>query len=129
VTPQVFQFIGPSNDGRRHGRGTYLLIINVRNQMIIPLIQAKYAKIKLAVGKEGADKKLQQSAYVSFVTQLKEIPQLAKMTFTTFTSAVQEKADSEQEGASGPPPAQAGAVGGDGVASQTTRETEEGTRK
>jgi hypothetical protein len=24
VTPQVFQFIGPSNDGRRHGRGTYL---------------------------------------------------------------------------------------------------------
>jgi hypothetical protein len=27
VTPQVFQFIGPSNDGRRHGRGTYLFII------------------------------------------------------------------------------------------------------
>jgi hypothetical protein len=24
VTPQVFQFIGPSNDGRRQGRGTYL---------------------------------------------------------------------------------------------------------
>jgi hypothetical protein len=24
VTPQVFQFIGPSNDGRMHGRGTYL---------------------------------------------------------------------------------------------------------
>jgi hypothetical protein len=28
VTPQVFQFIGPSNDGRRHGRGTYLLCID-----------------------------------------------------------------------------------------------------
>jgi hypothetical protein len=27
VTPQVFQFIGPSNDGRRHGRGTYLFIL------------------------------------------------------------------------------------------------------
>jgi hypothetical protein len=27
VTPQVFQFIGPSNDGRRHGRGTYLLYL------------------------------------------------------------------------------------------------------
>jgi hypothetical protein len=26
VTPQVFQFIGPSNDGRRHGRGTYLFV-------------------------------------------------------------------------------------------------------
>jgi hypothetical protein len=26
VTPQVFQFIGPSNDGQRHGRGTYLLM-------------------------------------------------------------------------------------------------------
>jgi hypothetical protein len=25
VTPQVFQFIGPSNKSRRHGRGTYLL--------------------------------------------------------------------------------------------------------
>jgi hypothetical protein len=24
VTPQVFQFIGPSNESRRHGRGTYL---------------------------------------------------------------------------------------------------------
>jgi hypothetical protein len=24
VTPKVFKFIGPSNDGRRHGRGTYL---------------------------------------------------------------------------------------------------------
>jgi hypothetical protein len=29
VTPQVFQFIGPSNDGRRHGRGTYLLVSNL----------------------------------------------------------------------------------------------------
>jgi hypothetical protein len=27
VTPQVFQFIGPSKDGRRHGRGTYLFFI------------------------------------------------------------------------------------------------------
>jgi hypothetical protein len=27
VTTQVFQFIGPSNDGRRHGRGTYLLML------------------------------------------------------------------------------------------------------
>jgi hypothetical protein len=27
VTPQVFQFIGPSNDGRRHGRGTYLFCL------------------------------------------------------------------------------------------------------
>jgi hypothetical protein len=27
VTPQVFQFIGPSNDGRRHGRGTYLFSV------------------------------------------------------------------------------------------------------
>jgi hypothetical protein len=26
VTPQVFQFIGPSNDGRRHGRGTHLFV-------------------------------------------------------------------------------------------------------
>jgi hypothetical protein len=26
VTPQVLQFIGPSNDGRRHGRGTYLFV-------------------------------------------------------------------------------------------------------
>jgi hypothetical protein len=27
VRPQVFQFIGPSNDGRRHGRGTYLFLL------------------------------------------------------------------------------------------------------
>jgi hypothetical protein len=26
VTPKVFQFIGPSNDGRRHGRGTFLFM-------------------------------------------------------------------------------------------------------
>jgi hypothetical protein len=26
VTPNVFQYIGPSNVGRRHGRGTYLLV-------------------------------------------------------------------------------------------------------
>jgi hypothetical protein len=25
VTLKVFKLIGPSNDGRRHGRGTYLL--------------------------------------------------------------------------------------------------------
>jgi hypothetical protein len=25
VTPKVFKFIGPCKDGRRHGRGTYLL--------------------------------------------------------------------------------------------------------
>jgi hypothetical protein len=29
VTPQVFQFIGPSNDGQRHGRGTYLFYTDV----------------------------------------------------------------------------------------------------
>jgi hypothetical protein len=28
VTLKVFKLIGPSNDGRRHGRGTYLLIPN-----------------------------------------------------------------------------------------------------
>jgi hypothetical protein len=27
VTPNVFQFIGQSNDSRRHGRGTYFIII------------------------------------------------------------------------------------------------------
>jgi hypothetical protein len=27
VTPQVFKFIGPSNDSRRHGRGTYLFVM------------------------------------------------------------------------------------------------------
>jgi hypothetical protein len=27
VTPKVFKFSGPSNDGRRHGRGTYLFIL------------------------------------------------------------------------------------------------------
>jgi hypothetical protein len=26
VTLKVFKLIGPSNDGRRHGRGTYLLL-------------------------------------------------------------------------------------------------------
>jgi hypothetical protein len=26
VTPKVFKFIGPYNDCRRHGRGTYLFI-------------------------------------------------------------------------------------------------------
>jgi hypothetical protein len=26
VTLKVFKLIGPSNDGRRHGRGTYLFI-------------------------------------------------------------------------------------------------------
>jgi hypothetical protein len=28
VTSKVFQLIGPSNDGRRHGRGTYLYILH-----------------------------------------------------------------------------------------------------
>jgi hypothetical protein len=40
VTPQVFQFIGPSNDGRRHGRGTYLFLI-VFNRTRVCLISAK----------------------------------------------------------------------------------------
>jgi hypothetical protein len=26
VTPNVFQFIGPSNDGRKHGRATYMFL-------------------------------------------------------------------------------------------------------
>jgi hypothetical protein len=26
VTLKVFKLIGPSNDGRRHGRGTYLFV-------------------------------------------------------------------------------------------------------
>jgi hypothetical protein len=26
VTLKVFKLIGPSNDGRRHGRGTYLFL-------------------------------------------------------------------------------------------------------
>jgi hypothetical protein len=32
MTPQVFQFIGPSNDGRRHGRGTYLFVFGNSRQ-------------------------------------------------------------------------------------------------
>jgi hypothetical protein len=27
VTPKVFKFIGPSKDGQRHGRGTYLFFL------------------------------------------------------------------------------------------------------
>jgi hypothetical protein len=30
VTPNVFKFIGPSNDGRRHGRGIYLFDMKIR---------------------------------------------------------------------------------------------------
>jgi hypothetical protein len=29
VTLKVFKLIGPSNDGRRHGRGTYLFIYDL----------------------------------------------------------------------------------------------------
>jgi hypothetical protein len=29
VTPKVFKFIGPSNDSRRHGRGTYLFVLSL----------------------------------------------------------------------------------------------------
>jgi hypothetical protein len=32
VTLKVFKLIGPSNDGRRHGRGTYLLTLDKGNQ-------------------------------------------------------------------------------------------------
>jgi hypothetical protein len=34
VTPQVFQFIGPSNESRRHGRGTYLFKMIAKNPSI-----------------------------------------------------------------------------------------------
>jgi hypothetical protein len=35
VTPQVFPFIGPSNDGRRHGRGTYLFCMLPMHDTIV----------------------------------------------------------------------------------------------
>jgi hypothetical protein len=39
-TPKVMKFIGPSNDGRRHGRGTYLFLL----QMYRPLTPATQPK-------------------------------------------------------------------------------------
>jgi hypothetical protein len=33
VTLKVFKLIGPSNDGRRHGRGTYLFRAELRLNM------------------------------------------------------------------------------------------------
>jgi hypothetical protein len=36
VTPQVFQCIGPSNDGRRHGRGTYLFTLEWDRELANP---------------------------------------------------------------------------------------------
>jgi hypothetical protein len=33
VTLKVFKLIGPSNDGQRHGRGTYLLISNLKARL------------------------------------------------------------------------------------------------
>jgi hypothetical protein len=34
VSPKVFKLIGPSNDGRRHGRGTYLFSYEGKNKKI-----------------------------------------------------------------------------------------------
>jgi hypothetical protein len=57
------------------------LILQVKSQVILPQIQAKYAKIRVALSKQVEDRGLQKSAYLSFVNQLKTIPQLKNMTF------------------------------------------------
>jgi hypothetical protein len=36
VTLKVFKLIGPSNDGRRHGRGTYLFMLIPNINFILP---------------------------------------------------------------------------------------------
>jgi hypothetical protein len=38
VTPKVFKFIGPSKDGRRHGRGTYLSFHNCLVYYLLALL-------------------------------------------------------------------------------------------
>jgi hypothetical protein len=48
VTPQVFQFIGPSNDGQRHGRGTYLFFVAAVSVSVLAwqrVAQASQAKL------------------------------------------------------------------------------------
>jgi hypothetical protein len=47
VTPQVFQFIGPSNDGRRHGRGTYLFCSPSHNSHNSDLLQTIAVSLRL----------------------------------------------------------------------------------
>jgi hypothetical protein len=35
VTLKVFKLIGPYNDGRRHGRGTYLFILDLACSLLL----------------------------------------------------------------------------------------------
>jgi hypothetical protein len=42
VTLKVFKLIGPSNDGRRHGRGTYLFVQEPNSDRLIPITALIY---------------------------------------------------------------------------------------